>query len=791
MEERAAPVTVFLAYAQKDEELRDRLDEHLGSLKQLGRIHELYDRRVEAGEEWSLAVEERFNQAQVIILLISSDFLTSETSDLERAMARHKSGDARVIPVLVRPVAEWQQHPFGKLEVLPKSKRPVTMWTNPDAAWVDVVEGIGAAIQSVAKVPQRPPPRPEYPNPETRAISEKLQHARARKEVLRSRGHDTAEVDDEILKLRRWLRESGQLKAGDILDERYALLKEVGRGGFASVWRALDEERGDEVAVKVLHGNLAGDSLRRDRFFRGARIMSELQHEAVVRVLRPSGDDGGWLYFVMEYVPGGNLQKAVLEERVLRNEIIPILLRVGGALAEAHAKGLVHRDVKPANILLDANGAPKLTDFDLVAAADTTGGTRTGAMGSFIYAAPELMTHPQEANARADVYGLAMTAVFGLSGGKLSMDILRDPARIIHGLPCGKRMKAALTRAIEWDPRARQADARELCSALEQARSDDERPAPKIPPGTRLKLKPGHNFNDQYLVLRLIEEGFVSDIYEVLDTTTNQRCILKMIHASILDSSQAQEGFYRTMDIRGRSVRSNYVVRFLHAGIDRETRTSFLVMEPLSDGHSLSKALRGRSTFEREESLSYLHQVASGLDDIHAAGFVHGDIRPSNIYLASRGPSAAAEVKILNLGIYEVLSRFGAKGKHRLLLSESRNYKAPEQFLPGGTLSAATDIYALGQTAFMLLVGEPYWREYLTGDTTLSMFEELLARGQRERPTLFTRRKMLDLSASFEDWFSRATAPRPEDRFGQATTAISELAGVLGLKFPSRKIFFA
>src|SRR5262249_47267532 len=157
----------------------------------------------------------------------------------------------------------------------------------------------------------------------------------------------------------------------------------------ASVWSADDRTRKEPVAVKVLHAEMARDESRRERFFRGARVMATLGHQAVVRVLNPGGDDGGWLYFVMELVPGGDLHLAVLKGTVPPDRAIPIVLAVGEALAEAHAKDIVHRDVKPANVLLDASGAPRLTDFDLAAAGDTTGGTRTGAMGTFLYAAPE------------------------------------------------------------------------------------------------------------------------------------------------------------------------------------------------------------------------------------------------------------------------------------------------------------------------------------------------------------------------------------------------------------------
>jgi hypothetical protein len=170
-------------------------------------------------------------------------------------------------------------------------------------------------------------PTPSYPDVQTQVLSEKLDAAKLRRLRLRERGRNTTEEDCEILALKRQLREGGQLRAGDSLGDgdRYELLDLLGRGGFASVWLAYDNHRRSNVAIKVLHGNLSGDRTRLDRFSRGARIMNNLHHEAIARVLEPYGENGGWHYFVMEHLPGGDLRRAVLESRLKQEDILPLI----------------------------------------------------------------------------------------------------------------------------------------------------------------------------------------------------------------------------------------------------------------------------------------------------------------------------------------------------------------------------------------------------------------------------------------------------------------------------------
>lgn len=321
---------------------------------------------------------------------------------------------------------------------------------------------------------------PRYENEAMQRLSEELEAAYRRRETLVVQGLETAALDEEIKTLRRRIRDGRQLRAGDFLcDGRFKLIAEIGTGGFATVWKAYDRKRHQPVAIKVLHGQHVRNDHRRERLFRGARQMAALQHQGIVRVIEEKLTDDGYCFFVMEYLPGGDLRQAVLAGRIAATERLGIICQVGDALAHAHGRGLIHRDVKPANILLDAKGRPQLTDFDLVRAGNTTGGTRTGMLGTVIYTAPEVMARGQDADERADVYGLAMTAVFVLQGKDLPMDALRDAPGFIARLTAPEEVRAALKRATAWKKEERTATVAALCAALQAAEGDGQEVKPR------------------------------------------------------------------------------------------------------------------------------------------------------------------------------------------------------------------------------------------------------------------------------------------------------------------------
>ena len=145
------PVEIFFSYAHEDEELRKELVKHLRLLERQGIISTWYDRDIHAGAEWQKEIDKHLNTTDIILLLVSADFLNSDycySSEMIRAIERHERGEARVIPVILRPVY-WQNAPFGKLQALPKNILPVTEWRSRDAALFDIAEGIREAAEEL------------------------------------------------------------------------------------------------------------------------------------------------------------------------------------------------------------------------------------------------------------------------------------------------------------------------------------------------------------------------------------------------------------------------------------------------------------------------------------------------------------------------------------------------------------------------------------------------------------------------------------------------------------------
>jgi hypothetical protein len=152
-ESRPAPLRVFYSYSHKDEVMRDHLETHLTLLRREGIIASWHDRRIVAGQAWKDQIDTHLDAADIILLLISADFLASDYCyeiEMQRALVRHQAGEACVIPIIIRS-ADWSGAPFASLQALPKDAKAVTRWEDPDEAWLDVARGLRRAAEEIRK----------------------------------------------------------------------------------------------------------------------------------------------------------------------------------------------------------------------------------------------------------------------------------------------------------------------------------------------------------------------------------------------------------------------------------------------------------------------------------------------------------------------------------------------------------------------------------------------------------------------------------------------------------------
>jgi serine/threonine-protein kinase len=274
--------------------------------------------------------------------------------------------------------------------------------------------------------------------------------------------------------------------AGRLIAGRYRLTERIDRGGTAEVWRGRDERLDRDVAVKVL-GSEAEPAFR-ERFTLEARRAASVSHPHIVTVF-DEGQDGNDAFIVMEHVRGKSLRDIIAERGALPPADVATLIRqLAGALDATHDAGLVHLDVKPANVIVDASGNAKLTDFGIARAAQDS--EERELVGTARYIAPERV-EGTPVGPRTDVYGLALVAYELLTGqpafeGVENEDLLRD--RLDRGAPhirtadprLSEAADAVVARALARDPARRYPSAGAFAAALSDAVND---------PGTRV-LRP-------------------------------------------------------------------------------------------------------------------------------------------------------------------------------------------------------------------------------------------------------------------------------------------------------------
>ncbi len=298
--------------------------------------------------------------------------------------------------------------------------------------------------------------------------------------------------------------------------------------------------------------------------------------------------------------------------------------------------------------------------------------------------------------------------------------------------------------------------------------------------GSPDKLAAGRIIDSRWRVARRIGAGSMGAVYEVEHVLSGERAALKMMHPRLLADEELRRRFRQEALVTS-ALRCEHIVQTLDAGTDPDTNAPYLAMELLV-GIDLDRRLDCFGPPRYPEALALLAQVAEALDVTHEAGIVHRDINPKNVFVTPRSDGRLV-VKVLDYGVAKVVAESPTAAG--TLAAGTPLYMAPEQLRGDGDIDGAADRYALGQLAFTLLTGSPFWLDEHERTKKVFQLVNAILDGPREPAKVRAARRGVALPPAFDGWFERATHRDRAARFSSAREQIEALAGALEVALSS------
>ena len=283
---------------------------------------------------------------------------------------------------------------------------------------------------------------------------------------------------------------------------RYQIIREVGRGAMGVVYEARDPNIDRVVALKVLRQDRIASETFVKRFLKEAKVVGRLSHPRIVTVY-DVGEDNGSIYIAMEFLEGSSLSDLIRDNHLDAAKVVELGVQIASTLEYAHQKGVIHRDVKPSNILINADGQIKITDFGIAHIEDPAATLQTQAgeiMGTPAYMSPEqVQGHPVDN--RSDIFSLGII-LYELSTGmrpfggegkglatifnEIMLTTPHEPYMELPSIP--KELSKTIMKALEKDPDKRFQTGKDLAVALQQCLKDKSGETPKPPSGSRVRF---------------------------------------------------------------------------------------------------------------------------------------------------------------------------------------------------------------------------------------------------------------------------------------------------------------
>ncbi len=509
-------------------------------------------------------------------------------------------------------------------------------------------------------------------------------------------------------------RAFAELPIGRLLNDRYEVLARLGQGGMGTVYKVLDRELDRIIALKTIRPDLASNPQSLRRLKQETLLARQIAHRNVIRVF-DLGVAEGLRFITMEFVAGQDL-RALLDARskLTVEETRDLLTQIGNGLAAAHGEDVVHRDLKPHNILLASDGRVRLVDFGLARSFEDTRATRTGGLlGTPTYMSPEqALGHPGDA--RSDIFAFGVIA-FELLAGQLpfpnhplsealvsrTRGHARSLAVVDPSIPGW--LVSLVMRCLERNPADRFATAEQLLKALEarghDAFSSTHPPSAATIRGAQTELTPGDMLGSRYRIEAEAGEGAIGKVYRATDLDLHRTVALKVVRPELAGDPQSLDQLIQEISVASQISHKN-ILRIHDLG---EADGLRFVSMAWAEGENLSQLLHRTGPLPESRIRELALQLCDGLMAAHEQGISHRDLKPSNILFSSAGHVCIADFGLARSAADSALSRPSAAVEAGSC-SGTPLYMSPEQ-VDGASVDCRTDIYSLGLILYEMATG--------------------------------------------------------------------------------------
>ncbi|HEV8580455.1 MAG TPA: protein kinase [Thermoanaerobaculia bacterium] len=506
---------------------------------------------------------------------------------------------------------------------------------------------------------------------------------------------------------------------------RYRVLERLGGGGAGVVYKAEDLKLGRTVALKFLSAYRSGSEADKRRFLREARASSVLDHPNICTVYEIDETEDQRLFIAMSFCAGETLKRKIERGPLPLLEAVHLASQIAAGLAAAHAKGIVHRDVKPANVMVAPDGRVKIVDFGIAKLADQSRLTRDGtAVGTAGYMAPEQI-RGETFDARVDIWALGVVLYEMITGrlafsGNTDQDRVRrilsyepEPVSLVRpGVP--PELERIIGRALAKNPAERYARMEEMRADLLDVAAAFGSPLPPdaldptlrdFPSASSAGLRSREDTGSlagrtlaHYRVLEQVGGGGMGVVYKAEDPRLARTVALKFLPPELTRDPEAKARFLQ--EARAASAFDHPNICTIHEVGETEDGRIYLSM-PCYDGETLRRKLE-RGPLSIDEATDIAQQIARGLAKAHRGGIVHRDIKPANLMVTGDGV-----VKILDFGLAKLAGSAAITRSGSSVGTPA--YMSPEQ-ARGEEVDHRTDLWSLGVVLYEMVAGRRPFR---------------------------------------------------------------------------------